>query len=1237
MKVKGSNGLIAKVLSDRLKGNDLHEARKEFAATSTPNKGELRLGFSSMHTRPYLTRKSIPSSSIIEGLELDYDVLHGMFPGSLFYFVLSLHALGFRLFRKSGEAIDFRFNALLEKENEQLAKALKKSKLEGLDLLNVNAIYSSVTTIFKGKGASTNEDALLARLNQFFTGKSAGLKDSDKLCQALSSELCANFKTWQELNKNPVEASLVFDRVFKKLSISFKVSTAIQRIHNSIAQLPPEIKPATLAYDPKKQVLELSDPASLMLALCSLYGNEVSKTGENPKAHILSSITTQNGNGMSWLFGKGLELIKTHSAKELVDLFGVERTKRSEVAFSELKKAASKIPSLRAMPESSLKGAIPHVQGAIDSFLSNHLARTQGAIKQLNGFEPSFPKLSKLSPDELALLEKSGVDLELYSESASLASQAVKKAPLAYNVMLGRYTDGGDFDYQELNRSKSNIEKYLSLASYLNGTIKSISNHLARELKDGASLDYEELPIPESLPYIGEPLKDPGQDMKDCYSERNRLKKSYLQKVETVVAEYGLSYSKSLAMESSIFKAALKGKKLAINPEQMAARYFLGLLTSAAYRGTSKLQNAVIKVLINSNLCEDREQEKMLREHVVKRQHFMFVHPKDTKPKKLVKLSYESLLSLELIETIDALLKLDLPEKDQVALYMLKGSILFRGLPEKVETKHFFDQTVKESKLRSAALYLEKDVAPRSICLMALNAAYSSKLSGLNYRLNKKSFTSAKTFNAYTKCNIVYVPKSGAWRVPHHYFEGVLGAILSSDSIAWQKEGFLEPEKTIKQITKNFKHFDETQKAQSLSLMKQIPHRWMVDLGIDGWGTQEFCTVINSGGLSPFAKRKGLVPLRFSKKNSVSASAIDRLFYGGSISPSSFLIERSYSVSDNFAVTEDKSKRKAIIYVPTKTIVDPSEERWQPSYLLGVDPSEYGVGLSVVDFKGKLIDSGFVNLGSIINHIDGVRKHKTITSPKQRYKAPYSNHLELSRKAAVGDISNIIDNLLITLNAAPVFEMVEGKASDPFTMIWSQAMQLYTFGENDAQNSTRKSHWYGASKWETNYIREYQTKAKTDLNFFPGTRASSYGNSQTCPECQRNAVSALREDMQKKPETVVIQNSQIELSNGTIAIENPDPETVIKRKKQNLNPQWRPVSDKIVNKPTTNNAEGKSLVTAVRRSIRRPNPSKHAKSGIASVFKCPYTDCEHTGNSDAFAAINVARKLLSSIEPKDVD
>ena len=122
------------------------------------------------------------------------------------------------------------------------------------------------------------------------------------------------------------------------------------------------------------------------------------------------------------------------------------------------------------------------------------------------------------------------------------------------------------------------------------------------------------------------------------------------------------------------------------------------------------------------------------------------------------------------------------------------------------------------------------------------------------------------------------------------------------------------------------------------------------------------------------------------------------------------------------------------------------------------------------------------------------------------------------------------------------------------------------------------------------------------LRLFPGTVISAAGTSQTCPQCGRNPIAALRAGPAK---IRVDEGGRVKVRDGLLCI------------------------SRVAAAPL---AAGPCPLDEVLRhakaGLRRSDPARTRRETTQSRYHCLYSDCGCEGHADEFAAVNIGRKFL---------
>lgn len=1225
--VVGSNGILQGVFLKQCSIGQTTELRKAIAGSARASIKEQEVGRTTMVTRPFQASSRayngqdnafMPSDSVMAALTDANLTLNTFDKGSVGRLVLDLHSLGFRLFSKSSLAGSFRAADSIKKNEDAFRNSIASAGLE-LPGLSISSLYNSLTSSIRGKGENIDSSVLTARFFMSFVAvrtpneKDATTKDYE-FCVEMAKVLSSNYKTYSELLKEVKNSLHVLTPVFSRFGVINPVP-ALQKLGDMLKQ-EGDLKYCTITFDPKAAQFPLDIKAEVsLMAIAARYAQEAQAEGVNVTNYVKEAMTTSNANGLGWLFNKGLSLLPVATNDELMVAVG---TSRNNVEFKQLIDSIKSIRTPSLFDEFSLADIRSDVQGKIDSFVTIHLNRISACEESLTALIPQIPEWIEQIEKNSHLIASSGAHNKAMLDSLP---DVVARGQNAALVLSGKTSQVFTIELIEtaiddFGTAKKLLDYVIGLTGQINGA-----------LKRGEVFSVIEPPTEAkniiALPVFGDAICSPVDDRKKCNEEFNLLTNELSKTITTLGVRCNLSYEKSLGNRKDFFEELIVGEHRTIKTaSEFAYRDLLARLARLAYSGSQGFRVLVIEKLWNAGIFTDKEE---LVEHITGRKHYIFVNPKDTKPKKLLRTTGSQSSLRPIVESMFDSPLLD--AKDKTNLLLLHYSILMMGLPEEVDTSYLPMKTLKRYGDARFVSLLSGETISRLAVQSLIISAYRSRISGLLYRLNKKEFVHTYTFSPYVGPQLVYVPKKTEWMVPIQMFEGRYAALLGSDLMVWIDDRKMDVLATARQISTD-KEFALTDK---LGLLKDMPHSYAVKAGVAGMGMTEVAISIDPSGMKRATEQSGLIPIMLPRNNRPAIKAIESWMTGSKVSPPQIQFQTAYSLVDD-EVVEVKENRKILFKMPVteSAQVQPNTRKNSDIKIIGIDPSEYGFGLSLTTIDGTVIDSGFMHINSLIGHIERKREHKAITKPRQEYKARYSNHLQKSAKAAIGDIAHILDRLIAEFNCIMVFEG-QGEQGFEGSDVWDSVIGLYSFSENETQNAARVSHWFGAKFWDYPGINRKlpsENKPKPFIGF-PATRVGSAGNSQRCSCCGRNPIDAARTIMTNSQ--LSIQGGRMRVSDGELLLFNPNPKNATERRREGLAPEWMQVGDKSFPSVTPNSKEGREIITIIRRSIRRAPLHRKTTQGIESIYHCAYSDCAHITNAEANAAINVAQKLSNQL------
>lgn len=1246
-------GALEKALANRLSGTALKEERMRFALSADVIGREKSQGRYIMLTRP-LPMKTVPDDEVWDALNPAWEALHSTNKGSLYDILMTLHARRFRVFPKIGARQAFIAQEAIDKLG--LDQAFSDSELsEELPTLACASLYESLTTQVRGKGEKTQAEPLLKRFVMMFgakplpkEGESLTFK-SHQLLQVLAENLEEAFPTWRVMHERVDEALHIAEVLLNDAGVKVQGLSRISAVYEAIQadQAAAVFRKSTIQYDPQKARITTSDKTLRFYSVCAFYGAEALVQDKAPAKHAQECITTTNGNGLSWLFNDGITLLTDSPLETVAQELGVSLDDPDQREDLDAVIATAKaFQSPTCFGKAAAKNARVTLQGSLDSQITTHLKRLGELYETLSKALPA-ESVAPVAVEYADYFQNSRLSLPDYNRMLAELNTTREAALKAVTLLLGMSEGEGEgiaYAVEKYNRYQEQLEV---LAGSLNGA----ANESDIAFQAGISAlpplgKNNALVVPDKLVQIHEREINPGKDREQVLERFEALTQGFNTLETALATKYNLSYDQALAQRTKYMTELRKAGGQALpwaTPEVLAAREILSKITQAIYRcSDGQLRNDYLALICERGLIPTVTQPNVLKpvpDKGVKRDWTrlvhenkgrLFVNPRSRQRARVVHCDNDVLLQTNLFDLLLQMIQRSgVAPRDKAILYQQYASLRFQGLPDKVNAGDL-DQFVYENCTESLRPLLDKGEIDRFVAIKAISSSYLSKLSGLIFQLNKTRFIDTRSFAVWTDVQLCYVPKDTTWRVPETYRAGVLAEALETYGVEADNGG-LDVLATSKAILKTLtgkgadEEISDIDALRLKQILRQLPHEWGAVLDVPGWGEKRYCWMM---GPNATAKERIVVPI--SVPHAFSREVDSLLFTQENASPGRVNFERSYRVVDN-QVEELTCLRKCALNLPITLGGEPDAGTWKPEYILGIDPGEFGVGLGLVDLDGNEIDRCFVSVPAVRAFVDQLKNHRKKIQPRQKYRAPYHTGLEELKDAATGAMTSLIESLMYQLNAFPVIEMSDKTKQDRVARIVDGLIANFCWGDNDAQNSQRQAHWYGANRWTLPWIK---SKTEEQAKGYPGVRVGSYGNSQTCPSCQRNPLQALREMVESDncKSMTLDANGHLRIKDGALKIMTIDVKGFDAALKRNRFPSYVAAGPDEYKGLSLSSQRYRDLRKALMGSLFRSNPDRNAKQSRESVYHCLYEDCGHVSNSEASAGINIARKFLGLLQ-----
>lgn len=313
MKVKyARSNLITTALQNRPKRNQSRELRMSLAEKALATKKELSEGRTGLYVRQIPTKatadaSAIPDNAFWENMDKEYIGLHSFDKGSLFDVLLTLHCRRFKLFSKGSLRSMYLLQGIIGSSGlEQQLESIKTIWPQ----FTIDGLYNALTSQIRGKGTETDPSALAGRFSFVFTGKGIpegeDVSTSSRLSLLLGEAVCAEFETWQDMIANPSLAAELIEKALVAEGYPAQgLGVLFRRIQNSIAKEDGKLKFATVAYDSARQRIAGETRQEQLFGVVAAYAKQMRDADDFSPKQIKTLITTENANGLSWLFGAG--------------------------------------------------------------------------------------------------------------------------------------------------------------------------------------------------------------------------------------------------------------------------------------------------------------------------------------------------------------------------------------------------------------------------------------------------------------------------------------------------------------------------------------------------------------------------------------------------------------------------------------------------------------------------------------------------------------------------------------------------------------------------------------------------------------------------------------------------------------------------------------------------------------------------------------------------------------------
>lgn len=1139
----------------------------------------------------------LPESMLVESTAL-HETLEGVGPGSLLTFLVTLHLAGFRLFDSVARAHAWmRRDAYGNERFRQLLAEAVGEPVPGVDPEQIDLFLRSPLRRrpeFSAEAISHGMQlrfALAARVGP----PSPMLR---QLCDRMGGELFGRFDDWAAMYRAPRLAKHCIDAALAQFARDLpSVNVDLQE---------PAGPAAPIAFD-AGLVLQESWPEDsaaglqLVLARAARHAHQQGRAfGSDAFTAIAQDyVVSRLDNALSWLFNRGLAYFRDASPGQVAEDFGAPVS--AHAALARLAQAAREVPALPPLLDAPDYASFRRRFGRrLRIWIANALNRLGEIGYRL---------------DAAADGERSRLPQPVRAAHASLCEELRGAIARLQGTEPGAsWADLGSVD-----------------------TVTAALDDLEAGMIKGRWL---------GLPKIAGAVQEPA-GAAELAAALNRL----------VALQTGLIGALgSLLPEpmGALLKAReqREAKRMPIATKQLvrshALRRLLHELLALARTLSPPLRDVVHQAFIDYGVVTDR---RLLNRLFVNRQGAVFLPPRSSGRHLPVKMDERAAGGsnwLALLGTLDGLADRFLRAHatagalaDLMAIRTLRLRWLIDGCPEALPGAEL---RAKLAQLAGAPDSVLPPISARELAqaritrgmLRAVAGEIGDALSPLIEQASAGTWVLRHSFMRSRVTQPLYVAKDRTWQPPLRYWQapgaigesarrGLLGAPGCPVHAPRLLEGLLQAGS-----------FDEP----AVAVLRQLPHDWYLRPGLRG---PLGCQVTGLALADSPLERKGLHLERFEGAARLIGpgqlkAPLERMLGDPRVTAgdATLIFEWRYAqrLSCNEQTGELMLERsfegcRVEVAIPVTDGSRPAEPVRLVDRMIALDLGERRVAWAVFDLRE------FARSGCLTPAVDPITGQSLVGSIAVPVMAAFSRstqsraaggsgsmgslrmnwRLRRRREHVVAGLCRCIEALCREHQAFPLLEALQVSfvpGARQSAMVHASVVRRYAFSPVQWHLARRREHWFGAEQWTHPYLRSVERDAMgrqrsahgKPLRLFPGTVIGAAGTSQTCPQCGRNPIAALRDG----PARVEVgEGGLVKVRDGALRIAR----AAAAREPLGCG-RW-PLDE---------------VLRHAKASLRRSDPARTHRETRQSRYCCLYADCGCEGHADEFAAINIGRKFL---------
>lgn len=1215
-----------------------------------------------------------------------YNSIEGVGKGSLMYFLFGLINSGFRVFASSAEAQAYASRDVFDdsgfkSESERVFGISPAKFTPGSIILR----FQKVPRSSSGRDVSFTADFIFDEYKKYFLGSRSTNREIEVFFRELAEFLESHFSEWKEIKENLSEAAYVFDTVLKKYG---NFPSLLKMIEASSVSLPAS---STISFDPHAISCAPDEELNPYIAVSAILRNFRWGDNSDSVGFVQENLTTSNGNGLAWLFSKGLKIfaetpVISKEGASLCSLFSVPES------HAELLKEIQDSACLLAQKKIFLRCSSQYLSfgdfrgsfaGHIDSWVSHY-------IKRLLEIENCLKRLPKTLEIPSYFVSEQGNFLSCVAPARAEAEEIIasftelrERAGRSLDVLLGKAeglpTEQDKTNIQELTDA---VNRFNALQRYLRNAVVQASkdkNFPWKNLNEILPEEWIEQDLSKQIPKLnglsgGVPEEEVllRQGIED-FDFLKRAQKEVFARVMQWGAEQNALGDVFEFLEEKEQNDLVKRPNPNMKAAEQAVRYWLNNVAMAVRYCFDDAASAVKNWFRTQEIFENSSDYNSF---FFNRKGGIYKSAYDTKFNEVYALNENVLREKYLLWQDFSELVCELAQKyvavseEQSTVVELENiwmllqlRSLQKDIPRDV-AEIVMPESHKNALFELLGNQLDRDFIPANVFSRAFNV-HATLMKGINAQLRRNCFYLRTKFCWQKNNSLLYRPKFDKnWRIPERYRKSAdWQGIFDSGVLSLNEDGSVNVVKTFD----NLHSLSDCELSKYSLLLQQLPHEW--------------------GYENPFITRERKAPIKALELRKIGSKGMQ--LHGRTISNQSFfrlvgpsthktrldqmLLEpKQITIGDMTLLVDEPVKQNfengqirleaeepmMSLAVPLTVAGRPKDaerEKTPFTHLVGIDQGEAGIAYAVfrLDDAGNAVadavTTGTIRIPSLTRLIKGVRSFRKDKQRVAKFNHRLGSTMFNLRKNVAGDVCHAIVGLMEKFNAFPVLEREVKNlesGSRQLSLVYKAVNSYFLRPEVDAHEAMRKQLWFSAGAWTMpEFIQHWddlKNPAKNDdsrpnqapLHVWPGMSVNAHYTSKICSHCQRNISSLIRRAKNDEAyQTVRInQDGEAEIYGEVVKLYGPDQEHDAKyyRRRNERVPLTSPLSERELSL--------KEFERLVKRNLRRPPKSLQSKDTSQSRYFCVFKNCEMHNveqHADVNAAINIGRRFLSHLSKAD--